>query len=155
MTHTSRKFIPLQANAGVYLKEKRVRGRVYPTCVARLLDRRAGAKLLKRLLPGWTREMHLRQAQYHLMREKKLDACWTAVWTNAFKQTFGTPPAMHDYHITAIGREELPEAKKRVLRHCAYSASRHGTLAVAHLSAAGFHQRRTLAEVNELVVNYA
>lgn len=94
-------------------------------------------RLLRKALPGWAKETHLQHAVYHHQRAKKLDEVWAKVWQRAFKEAFGRAPAFGDYHITAIGRDEISERHKRVLRHCAYSASKHSSVARAHERAAG------------------
>jgi len=99
------------------------------------------SRLLKRQLSGWTQEQHLAQAQYHRERAAKLDRIWAAVWRRSFLQAFDRFPLFHDYHITAIGREEVAESHKRVLRHCAYTATTHKNLAAAHERAAGKRNR--------------
>lgn len=144
-------FTPLTARAAVYQEEKRVRGYTYPMCVSRLHDGMTAGRLVRRLLPHWTKEMHLRQAQYHLRRHEKLSNAWDGVWARSFARTFGAPPKVYDYQVCAIGREELPEAKKRVLRHCAYSGTKHMVLARAHLNAARLHSGVSLEALTELL----
>lgn len=94
-------------------------------------------RLLRRQLPDWSKEQHLQAARYHWAREQRLSRIWSDTWKRAFCQVFGRVPVVPDYRIAAIGREELPESKKRVLRHCAYVSTLHADLARAHEKAAG------------------
>jgi hypothetical protein len=94
------------------------------------------ARLLRNRLPDWTKAQHRAQASYHRTRIEKLGVVWERVWQRAFAEAFGRAPTFGDYQITAIGRAEVAERHKRVLRHCAYSATVHGRLAGAHERAA-------------------
>lgn len=131
---------PLPASASVYHQEHRLpkwNGRV--TAAGCHCHSTAGT-LLRRMLPDWTKAQHLRQAAYHRARAKRLDAVWGKVWVRSFQEAFGRAPVFGEYHITAIGSEEIAEHHKRVLRHCAYQSTTHTKLARAHERAAGLRK---------------
>lgn len=131
---------PLPANHPLYHQTFKLPKWSKLVSVANARCPRTAGQLLRRQLPQWTKEQHLAAAQYHRARAAKLQRVWDAVWTRSFTQAFNRPPEFSDYHITAIGREEISEAKKRVLRHCAYTRTNHKDLALAHERAAGLRK---------------
>lgn len=133
---------PLFARDPVYDQEFRL-----PKWTCRVSVARAwhcpltAGRLLRRVLPTWTKEQHLEQARYHHARAKKLEKIWGLVWDRAFSEQFGRAPFIYDYRISGVGNDELPERHKRVLRYCAHTGSRHVDLARAHERAAGLRTR--------------
>lgn len=103
------------------------------------------ATVIKRLMPGWTKEDHAAIADYHARRANKMQAAWNLIVERAALQTFGRPWQFTDYKVCAIARDEFSEAHKRVLRHCAYNGNRHLHLARVHHRLAG--QRTKVSQV--------
>lgn len=135
-------FSPLFASDPVYHQEFRLPKWTCRVSVARAWHSPATAgRLLRRLLPSWTKAHHLAQARYHHARAKRLEQVWGLVWNREFEKMFGRAPFIYDYRISGVGCDELPEHVKRVLRHCAHKGSRHGDLARAHERAAGLRTR--------------
>ena len=96
----------------------------------------AGATIIKRLAPHWTKEDHKALAEHHMKRAIRLQSIWGKVSERAATQAFGRPFEITDYKITAVCRDEFSEAKKRVLRHCAYKRTKHLDLVRVHLQLA-------------------
>lgn len=103
---------------------------------------RAASRALRHLLPNFQRTDHLAAAAYHLQRARRLTRIWSQVAERAAFDAFGRPWEFHDYKICAIAREEFAPHHKRVLRHCAYNATTHDDLALAHTRAAGLRKPR-------------
>ena len=92
----------------------------------------AGAHVLRRLAPEWTKADHQSLADYHRRRAQKLKSIWALVADRAIQQALGRPRVFTDYKITAICREEVADHHKRVLRHCAYQSTKHMELVHVH-----------------------
>lgn len=120
----------------VYTTRMRMRGWTARQCAKYCHAPSVARALIRKLAPEWGRAEHLKLAQYHEARLQKLDAIWSAVLNRAALETFGRPWQVWDYRVCAIGSDAFAERHKRVLRHCAYRATEHGTLARAHRLAA-------------------
>lgn len=76
------------------------------------------AKIIRRAAIGWSRTDHDHAALYHNARYERLNSIWQKLLDKAMMQTHGRAMGVTDYKVCAIGRDEFPEAMKRVLRHC-------------------------------------
>jgi hypothetical protein len=122
----------LPATSKVYTALVRLRKWNVSTSPLRCPCLSTSARLLRKRLPSWGKGQHLVQAAYHRARAEKLDTVWLEVWHRAITEAFGRAPLVGDYKISAVGRDEVAERHKRVLRHCAYQATVHAWLAFAH-----------------------
>lgn len=100
----------------------------HPNAAARLLLAKASVV--------WGKAQHEALSRYHEHRADRLDAIWRLCAHRAVERALGRPWMFTDYQITAICREEVSDAKKRILRHCAYNAAKHHHLAMVHKLAA-------------------
>ncbi len=137
---------PMPLASSIYHHPLRRPGFTCRVCVAYLvrLDPCAAGRALRQLLPTFQRADHLAAVAYHLHRAQRLDRIWSQVAERAAIDAFGRPWQFHDYRICAIACEEFAPRHKRVLRHCAYNATTHRDLALAHTRAAGLRKLREL-----------
>lgn len=101
-------------------------------------DTAAGAKILRRLNPSWTKADHARLAGEHGEAAKQHRAAWEKRADQAAQRTFGRPFEFGDYRVSGIGREEFSDLDKDALRHHAHSEGKHKSLALIHAHAARF-----------------
>jgi hypothetical protein len=94
-----------------------------------------GARVLRHAKPDWSVSEHLELATRHRVESERLSTLHGELLDQAHVQTFGRPREIHDYRISAIGREEYPDAMKEELRKAAHGSSCHSRLAWAHLAA--------------------
>lgn len=93
---------------------------------------RDSAAILRKLAPGLTRAQHGALKIYHRARSEKLEKNWLVIANNAARATWDREWHFTDYKICAIGSEQFSERYKRLLRHCAYNAAKHGRASAAH-----------------------
>ncbi len=96
------------------------------------------AKILGVTCAGFSKADHLAAADYHQNRAERLDSFWGLIADHQMQRIFGRSMGVADYKVCAIGREEFPDSKKLVLRHCAYQSSKHKKMARAHQHIAKF-----------------
>lgn len=108
--------------------------------VFRALSSDDGAKVLRRVNPGWTQEDHRVLAQRHAEESAKQQALYNKLLDEAANETFGRPFRVTDYRISAIACDEFSESKKEALRKAAHSRTHHEIVAGAHLRASRFRQ---------------
>lgn len=106
------------------------------------VDATSGKKLLKHFMPGLTRDQHRSIAAGHVQLALEHRQGWSDTADEAAFATFGRPFAIHDYSVSAIGREEFTEPHKERLRMHARRNGQHHRLALLHFMAAG-HQVTT------------
>ncbi len=94
------------------------------------------ARVLHRANPSWSKDEHLDLAQRHTIEADRLNNLHTRLLNQAHMETFGRPPVISDYRITAIGREEYPEEMKTQLRQAAYGYTAHAQASRGHRAAA-------------------
>ena len=99
----------------------------------------AGAQILKRELPYFTRQDHKDAAAAHRRAADAADHEWGQVQHAAHMQTFGKPPEFHDYRISGVGRDEYSNEHKAKLRDLAVARTEHQGLAHAHDAATRLH----------------
>ena len=125
-----------QLSHPAYTSRMRVRGWNGRQCAKYCHAPSVARAMLRKLAPEWGIAEHLKLAQYHEGRMRKLDAIWLAVVNRAALETFGRPWEIFDYRVCGIGSDAFAPCHKRVLRHCAYRATEHDALARAHRLAA-------------------
>lgn len=119
----------------------RVRGFNTKITVFRACLPRDGGRVLSMANPAWSKEEHIELAEKHYSESERLELLHTHLLDQAHFQTFGRKREIHDYRISAIGREEYPEELKTQLRKAAHGSSYHKQLSWAH-RAAGHCRRR-------------
>jgi len=104
-----------------------------------------GGLMLRRRLPGWTKDDHMAAATHHNEMSEAMDAEWYTVVNEAAMKLWGRKFDMtRDYKISGIGSDEFPPETKDKLRYLSHTATAHGDAGVAHLYASGkrtpYHQ---------------
>lgn len=94
-------------------------------------------RILRRLLPDWTRDMHAQQACAMQRRADHYAKLWDREARAAALETFGRPWEFTDYKICAIGRDEFSDARKAKLRKYAYGRSDYLSARDMHARCAG------------------
>ncbi|ABM97089.1 hypothetical protein [Methylibium petroleiphilum] len=113
------------------------------------MDPAGGRRLLRRYMPGLTAEQHRSIARGHVELALKHRQGWSDTADEAAQATFGRNFGIHDYKVSAIGRDEFSEAHKERLRQHAYSKGDHHRLAVLHFMAAGHRHQTALGFCRE------
>ena len=113
---------------------------VYP--VAGFVSTLDAGRLLANRLCEWSKSDHLSAAAKFERERKRLQKLWNRTIEFAALKTFGRPfNPIHDYKISAIGRDEFPENLKNILRSSAHEATFASKAAHAHKAAASFVTR--------------
>lgn len=124
-----------QLSHPAYQQRVKLRGYNCAVTAASAFLPRDGARVLKRANPAWSQDEHLELAHLHRAESERLDALHGQLLDEAHQVTFGCAREVHDYRISAIGRDEYPETFKQRLRESAHGATRHSRLSWAHLAA--------------------
>lgn len=126
--------VPL--NSPVYTTAVRLRGWNGLRTAKSVCTTSATVSVIRKLRPDLRKEDHCAIAKYHQARVEKLNKIWNLVVDRAAQESFGRPFQFGDYKICAIASDEFADRHKRVLRHCAYRATEHKHMVVAHVAAA-------------------
>lgn len=130
-----RNYLTQSLDHPAYHQHVKLRGYNGRVTAVRAVVASDGARVLRRIKPDWTRQDHLVLAAKHKAEHERLHALHIELLDAAHLATFGTSRGFHDYRITAIGREEYPEAMKEQLRIAAYGSSMHAHFYDVHLAA--------------------
>jgi hypothetical protein len=123
------------------LKSDAYRGQTKASGWTRTIDARDDHRVLKKKLPGFTKQDHLDAAAHHASRAKKLSGKWSDRQDAAHNSTFGNSAGFDDYKVSGVGREEYGEKDKSRLRTLARASSDSRRLAASHWKAAGKRSR--------------
>lgn len=93
---------------------------------------RDGGRVLKLANPSWSKEDHQALAEQHREEGERLETLHRELLDLTHFETFGKPRRFEDYRISAIGRDDYPEARKNQLRAVAHGSSYHRQLSCAH-----------------------
>jgi hypothetical protein len=105
------------------------------TCLIRPIgagDAAAHARILRRRLPEWTKRDHKRAREFWTGQAARMGTEWSILFNTAFLETHGHAPEFHDYRISGIGDDRLPESVKDRLRDLAHGQTHAKAAAEAH-----------------------
>lgn len=99
-------------------------------------------KLVIRLFPDFDAGTHALHAEAHRRAAEATKRQYSDQVDAVFLRNLGRLPLIYDYKISAIWRDDFPEADKDLLRGLAHAATAHARVADAHAAAARSLGRR-------------
>jgi hypothetical protein len=121
----------------VYTKQEKVRGYNTTPDVFAAHGSDAG-RILRKRLPGWTKEDHIKAAKKYFDEAKKLERKWGKLLDQAAMETWGRKWRPEDYKVSGVGSDEFPKHWKDQLRPLIQKSSRSFKLGHAHMAASKY-----------------
>lgn len=128
--------LPRNVNDPIYRERVRIAGYNGPVSVMSAHGRDAG-KVLRRVLPGASKEEHLSLAKKYRKRLFQMDTLYGRLLNRSARQTWGRPWRTTDYRVSGIGSDEFSASMKKRLRDAVTLMNAYNAAYRAHEYAAG------------------